>query len=919
MIPAKLELDEAQRLETLRQYAVLDTPPEEALDDLTALVATICEMPIALITLVDEQREWFKSKVGLTAAEAPRATSFCAHALGVPELFIVPDAMQDPRFADNPLVTGDPGIRFYAGAPLVSPEGAVLGALCVMDCVPRTLIPVQELALRVLSRQVMTHLKLGRQWRELQASEGKLRAIFEAEPECVKLLGADATFHEMNAAGLQLFEADSLENVAGRNFLPLVVPEDRDAVSAMLAAVASGEKRTVEYRIVGLKGTSRWVEMNGAPFREAATGLNLVLGVSHDITVRKRAEARLKLLETCVERLNDLILITEAEPQEEPGPRILFVNDAFVRRTGYTREEVLGRSPRFLHGPKTNHAEVERIAAAQRQWKHVHAELINYTKSGEEFWVEVDFVPVADATGSFTHWVCVKRDITERKRTGNRFSRLVDSNAQGVMFWNTKGEVTGANDAFLHLVGYSRDDLEAGLIDWIKITPPEFADLDRKSMQEIALKGVCAPYEKEFVRKNGSRVPLLIGAASFEDNPEEGVCFAVDLTERKKLEQQFLRTQRMESIGTLAGGIAHDLNNTLGPIIMSLDLLKMKFADAGSQELIAIISSSAQRGADMVSQVLSFARGVEGRRMEVQVKHLIREIEKIVNDTFLKNIQVRTIAPHELWTVRGDPTQLHQVLLNLCLNARDAMPMGGTLTISAENLSLDAQYAGQSLNLGAKAGPYVFLQVKDTGAGIPPEVVEKIFDPFFTTKELGKGTGLGLSTSLAILKSHGGFIHVYSEVGKGTTFKIYLPAQTESSPEVVAAQAAELPHGNQELILVVDDEAPFRQITQQTLEAFGYRVVLAADGAEAVAVFARRGAEIAVVLTDMMMPIMDGPATIQVLRRMNPKVRIIGSGGLTPHGHVAHALSLGLEHFLPKPYTAETLLKAIKQVLLSQK
>ncbi len=912
-------MDEVQRLETLRQYAVLDTPPEEALDDLTALVATICEMPIALITLVDEQREWFKSRVGLTAAEAPRATSFCAHALGHPELFIVPDAMQDPRFADNPLVTGEPGIRFYAGAPLVSPEGAVLGALCVMDRVPRMLIPVQELALRVLSRQVMTHLKLGRQWRELQASEGKLRAIFEAEPECVKLLGADATFHEMNAAGLQLIEADSLENVAGQSLLPLVVPEDRAAVSAMLEAVANGERRTVEYRIVGLKGTSRWVEMNGAPFREAATGQNLVLGVSHDITVRKRAEAKLKLLEACVERLNDIVVITEAEPQEEPGPRILFVNDAFVRRTGYTREEVLGRSPRFLQGPKTNRAEVQRIATAQRQWKHVRAELINYTKGGEEFWIELDIVPVADAAGQFTHWVAVERDITERKRNGDRFSRLVDSNAQGVMFWNTKGQITGANDAFLHLVGYSRDDLEVGLIDWMNITPPEYADLDRKSMEEIAHKGVCAPYEKEFVRKDGSRVPLLIGAASFEDNPEEGVCFAVDLTERKKLEQQFLRTQRMESIGTLAGGIAHDLNNTLGPIIMSLDLLKLKFTDASSQELLAVISSSAHRGADMVSQVLSFARGVEGRRMEVQVKHLIRDIEKICNDTLLKHIQVRTIVPYELWTVRGDPTQLHQVLLNLCLNARDAMPMGGTLTISAENLSLDAQYAGQSLNVEAKAGPYVFLQVKDTGAGIPPEVLEKIFDPFFTTKDLGKGTGLGLSTSLAILKSHGGFIHVYSEVGKGTTFKIYIPAQDESSPEAAAELAAELPRGNQELILVVDDEAAVRQITQQTLEAFGYRVVLAADGAEAVAVFARRGAEIAVVLTDMMMPIMDGPATIQVLRRMNSKVRIIGSSGLTPHGHVAHAHSLGLEHFLPKPYTAETLLKAIKQVLLGQK
>jgi PAS domain S-box-containing protein len=643
--------------------------PEEALDDLTTLAATICKVPIALISLVDEQRQWFESKYGLAAAETPREVSFCAYALRDPGLFVVPDAMKDARFQGNPLVVGDPGIRFYAGAPLVSPEGETLGTLCVIDRVPRKLIPLQEQALRVLSRQVMTHLKLRRQWRELQASEGKLRAIFEAEPECVKLLGPDATFHEMNAAGLQLIEADTLETVTGQSLLPLVVPEDREAVCAMLEAVSRGEKKTVEYRIIGLKGTPRWVEMSGAPFREEATGLSLVLGVSHDIT------------------------------------------------------------------------------------------------------------------------------------------------------------------------------------------------------------------------------------------------------ERKKLEHQALRTQRMESIGTLAGGIAHDLNNTLGPIIMSLDLLKLKFTDANSQELLAIISSSAQRGADMVRQVLSFARGVEGRRMDVQFKHLLAEMEKIAKDTFSKNIQIRTIIPHDLWTVSGDPTQLHQVLLNLCVNARDAMPNGGALTLAAENLTLDAHYAGLSWNLEAKPGPYVSIHVTDTGSGIPPTMVDKIFDPFFTTKELGKGTRLGLSTSLGIVKSHGGFIRVYSEMGKGTKFSVYLPGQTEASPAVAEQLAASMPRGAGELILVIDDEAAVRQITQQTLEAFGYRAVLASDGADAVAVYARLGATIAAVITDMMMPIMDGPATIQVLRRMNPLVRIIGASGLSVTDQVAQAINLGVSHFLPKPYTAETLLKVLKQAL----
>jgi PAS domain S-box-containing protein len=386
-----------------------------------------------------------------------------------------------------------------------------------------------------------------------------------------------------------------------------------------------------------------------------------------------------------------------------------------------------------------------------------------------------------------------------------------------------------------------------------------------------------------------------------------------DITERKKMEQQILRSQRMESIGTLAGGIAHDLNNVLGPIIMALDLLNTRFPDRESQELISIINSSAQRGADMVRQVLSFGRGVEGRRMEVQIKHLVREIEKIANDTFLKHIRIRTVLPHDLWMVSGDPTQLHQVLLNLCVNARDAMPDGGTLTISAENVTLDAQYAG--MNLEAQAGPYVALHVEDTGMGMEPGVMEKIFDPFFTTKELGKGTGLGLSTTLAIIKSHGGFIRTYSEPRKGTKFRVYLPGRTETSPEAAATREAEMPRGHNEMILVVDDEPSVREITSQTLQLYGYRVLLASDGAEAVALYASRQAEIAAVLTDMMMPGIDGPATIQILRKLNPKLPIIAASGLSNDGQLAKIASLGVKHFLPKPYTAETLLKTLKQVL----
>ena len=297
--------------------------------------------------------------------------------------------------------------------------------------------------------------------------------------------------------------------------------------------------------------------------------------------------------------------------------------------------------------------------------------------------------------------------------------------------------------------------------------------------------------------------------------PQGILAINTDITEKKKLELQFLRAQRMDSIGTLAGGIAHDLNNALTPILMSIELLKMREKDPRGMNMLTTIDSSAKRGAGMVRQLLTFASGLEGKQLAVQVGQLIKEIEKIANETFLKTIEVRSEIPADLWTVQGDPTQLHQVLLNLCVNARDAMPDGGTLKLSAWNLMIDQQYVG--LNGDGEPGPYIVIQVKDTGTGMPPEVIERIFEPFYTTKELGKGTGLGLSTSLGIIKSHHGFLHVESVPGVGTKFLVYLPAHAATATAGQAHVETEMPRGHGELVLVVDDEADVRQVVQQIL------------------------------------------------------------------------------------------------------
>jgi signal transduction histidine kinase/ActR/RegA family two-component response regulator len=391
-----------------------------------------------------------------------------------------------------------------------------------------------------------------------------------------------------------------------------------------------------------------------------------------------------------------------------------------------------------------------------------------------------------------------------------------------------------------------------------------------------------------------------------------------DLTEQKEMEAQVLRAQRMESIGTLAGGIAHDLNNVLAPIMMSIELLKNDSdGDPRRRKILDTVQISCQRGADLVRQVLSFARGLDGQRIAIRLLRIIDDLKGIINETFPRNIRIVTKVSKDLWPITGDPTQIHQLLLNLAVNARDAMPDGGKLTITAENVAIDEQYAGTSQV--ASAGSHVLLTVTDTGFGIPPEMRERVFEPFFTTKEQGKGTGLGLATVHTVVKSHGGFLTLDSEVGVGTTFKIYLPADLQiRTPNSQHPMVPQLPRGQGELVLVIDDEFSIRDITQQTLEAFGYRVITANDGAQAVVLYAKQAQQIALVITDMMMPIMDGAATINVLMRINPAVRVIATSGLDFADSVAKATRAGVNNFMQKPYTAETLLRLVREVLDAQ-
>ncbi len=507
----------------------------------------------------------------------------------------------------------------------------------------------------------------------------------------------------------------------------------------------------------------------------------------------------------------------------------------------------------------------------------------------------------------------------ERKRAEERIRQqaaLLDKARDAICAYDLEGRVIYWNRSAERLTGYTADEMMGQPVDGrlFDEDDPRLAEVHALVQEHGEWMGELRPKTREggeLVVE--SRWTLVRDGAG---KPRSVLVINTDVTERKLLESQFLRTQRMESIGRLVSGIAHDLGNLLVPILLGAKVLQQRFADdERAQRTLAMMLQSGQRGADMVKQVLAFARGVQGERVPLRLDRVLREVEELIQETFPRNVVLETHLPDDLWQVQGDATQLQQVVMNLCVNARDAMPEGGRLTLSAENLVLDKRQARRHLE--ARPGAYVRLTVTDTGAGIPPEVLDKVFEPFFTTKPVGKGTGLGLSTVYSILKSHDGFAVVQSEVGAGTSFQIFLPVTAK--PEEVRSDAPHLQvrAGAGELVLVVDDEAFILEAAQATLEDAGYRVLTAASGQDALDVCAAHPGEVAAVITDLVMPEMSGLATIRALRSAYPHLPIIAASGVAD-GQAQDALDAGARRFLSKPFTAESLCAALDEMLARQ-
>ncbi|WP_197420602.1 PAS domain S-box protein [Sphingomonas sp. CCH5-D11] len=822
--------NEGDRLAALDRYAILDTPREAEFDDVVRLAADVFGAPIAVVNLIASGRQWFKAEVGIGADELPLDVSICAHAILQQGIFVVPDTTADARFTCNPLVTGEPGLRFYAGALLETPDGLPLGTVCVLDTKPRPdgITERQRLTLELLARQVMTQLELRREI----AQRDKRAALLQSEIDARRNLEASLRTSEQRYRAL----FDTI-----------------DAGFCIIEVLFDGE-RPVDYR---------FLEVNRA--FEAQTGL----------------------VDAAGKRMREL-----APDHEQHWFDI------------YGRVALSGEPIRF-----------ENEAAALGFWYDVRAFRIG---AADERHVAVLFT-----------------DISERRRAERAIQQLNETleaqvearTAELSLMWQTSpdlmleidfdGVFRRVNPAWTKLLGFSESELVGHHVN--EFVLPEHHD-DTVDAYETAAEGQHAQVENRYRHKDGSVRSIAWVAA-----PAGSITYAIgrDITkeveQRERLQQmedQLRQAQKMEAVGQLTGGIAHDFNNMLAVTIGSLDLLKRRIGaeDARAVRYIDAAADGARRAANLTQRLLAFSRQQPLRPEPVNANSLVAGMSDLIRHSIGGDIQLETVLAGGLWRTHVDPNQLENVILNLAINARDAMADGGRITIETQNAHLDQRYV--AAHLGVAAGQYVLIAVSDTGSGMTPEVIAKAFDPFFTTKAVGKGTGLGLSQAYGFVKQSGGHVKIYSEPGEGTTIKVYLPRLLGDHPEHEPESLVQpLPLGEeQELILVVEDEPAVRQFSVDALVELGYRVISAGSATEALRLLDANPA-VSLLFTDVVMPEINGAKLAEEVMRRRPELPILFTTGYTRNAVVHNGVLEPGVQLIGKPFTIEELAARIREAL----
>lgn len=638
--------------------------------------------------------------------------------------------------------------------------------------------------------------------------------------------------------------------------------------------------------------------------------------LEHKLQVEKReAVASLSRMAAVIEATSDLVAMADR------GGRILFMNRAGRRMAGYGEEDDLsGLSFRDFFAERARKAIVqEALPTALRVGSWRGDSLLLRQDGGE---LAVSQVIIAHRDGGETYFSTIIRDMTDRIRSEEALRQsqawlqaVWENSGDGMRLSDRSGMVRAVNSEFCRIVGISEAEL-LGEPFWV-IFPEEadFTTIRARYEQRFAEGTPLVRSEARMLFRNNKEIDAEVTFSCIDVEGGERFLLTIlrDISERKRLEMQFLRSQRMESIGALAGGIAHDFNNILAPVFMAASMLRMPLSAADREKALRTVEESAQRGGEVVRRLLGFAKGIEGERKRVNPSGLVEEVGRIVEQSFPRNIRLEVNIAPGLKQVEVDSTQIHQVLLNLCVNARDAMPRGGRLCLEAQNADIGADKIPPGPH--TRSGQFVVLRVADTGIGISPENQERVFDPFFSTKESTSGTGLGLSTSLAIVRAHGGFIAVESAPGRGARFDVYLPVCSER-PQIESHRPAPRDHsdGRGEIVLVVDDESPVRDVACRVLEKCGYRAIGAGTGEQALAILAERD-DVAAILTDVLMPRMDGVRLLREVRKLRPDLPAAAMSGNLEQYHQAGLQELGVHELVDKPFDAGRLLRAIDALL----